>query len=90
MHPRLVFALNHKGTIAAWCFPSPQWAGLDMFPTHPTKTAFITGGKKGRDGRMKDRDLALDCWAVVEVNVVRCDPRVFIGLVKEKMASQRR
>jgi len=83
------FVLNHKGTIAAGCFPSPQWAGSDTLPTHRTKTTFVTGGKKGCDGRMKDGDLALDHWAVVKVNIVRCDLGVFVGLVEEKTASKR-
>ena len=53
------------------------------------KTAFIAGGKKECNGRMKDGDLALNHWAVVEVNIVRCDLGVFVGLVEEKMVSQR-
>jgi len=39
---------------------------------------------------MKDGDLALDGWAVVKVNIVRCDLEVFVGLVEEKIASKRR
>ena len=41
---------------------------------HRMKTAFVTGGKKGQDGQMKDRDLpdvALNHWAVVQVNIVQ-------------------
>jgi hypothetical protein len=36
-HPRLVFVLDHKGTIAAGWFASLQWAGSNTFPTQPTK-----------------------------------------------------
>ena len=48
--------------------------------------------QKSCDGRMKDGDLTLDRWAVVKVNIVRCDlrVRVFVGLVEEKTASKRR
>jgi hypothetical protein len=29
--------IDHKGTIAAGCFASLQWAGSNTFPTQPTK-----------------------------------------------------
>jgi hypothetical protein len=89
-HPRLVFVLNHKGTIPAGCLASPQWAGSDTFPTHPTKATFVTRGKKESDGRMKDGDLAVNHWAIFDVNIVRCDLGVSVDLVEEKTASERR
>ena len=37
MHARFVLILNHKDTITAGCFPSPQWAGSNMFLSHPIR-----------------------------------------------------
>jgi hypothetical protein len=61
-----------------------------MFPTHPTKATFVTRGKKGSDGRVKDGDLAINHRAVFKANIVRCDLRVSVDLVEEKTASELR
>jgi hypothetical protein len=86
-HPRLVLILNHKGTVTPWCFASPKWAGPDAFPTHPTTATFVARSKKSGNGRVKDRDLALDHWAVFKINIIRCDLRIIVDLVEEKTAS---
>ena len=87
-HTSQVCILNYEDTISMWCFASPQWAGPDAFSVHPTKSTFITWGKEGGNGRVKHRDLTLDCWAVSKVNIIRCDLRIFVELVEEKTVSK--
>ena len=85
MHPRFVFILNYESTIMAWSFALPMWTGLDLFSVHPTKATLITWSIKGGNGRVKDRDLTLNYWAVFKVNIIRCDLNIFVDLVKDKM-----
>ena len=59
-----------------------------MFLMHPTKATFITWGEKRSDSRVKDGDLAMNHWAIVKVNIVRCDLRGSVDLVEEKTASK--